>query len=187
MAGVRFVELADDFVDATIVDKPIPAPANPPAAPAAFIDVTDAVVLNNRLIGFQAGLLRDAWRLNRRFSIEPYANAGVYCNIFSRRDVSVTTTTIIQGDDLNTVGNEFLQSETRNRSSVRRDFTEIAFLYEAGLSAVTRLSNCVALRGGYQVLGVNGVGQGIDAAFASGFVDSSLLMHGFFFGLEYQR
>jgi hypothetical protein len=43
------------------------------------------------------------------------------------------------------------------------------------------------MRGGYQVLAVNGIGQGLDAFLAPGFDQSTLVYHGGHFGIEYVR
>lgn len=185
--GMRYIQLDDDFVDFTTVNKPIPVPADPPAAPAAFVDSGRSVLLNNRLFGFQAGAFRDVWRWNRWLTVEPFGNGGVYLNDFKRADVTRSVTTVITGDDLSTAGNEFTQTTTEVNTLTARDFSELAFVGEAGVTGVVRLSRCVALRGGYQILVVDGVGRGIDGFQAPGLNPTTLVYHGGTFGLEYVR
>ncbi|QDT00083.1 BBP7 family outer membrane beta-barrel protein [Adhaeretor mobilis] len=187
-AGFRYVELDEDFRDFTANDIANPAPADPAAAPFATIDNGQDFILENRLIGFQLGGLRDTWQVNSRFTLEPFANAGVYCNMFKRADITRTVTTITAGDDLSTpLVNEFSQSSSESRSTVRRDFAEAAFLGELGLTAQLRINRCLALTSGYQVLFVDGVGEGLDAAFSPDLISTSLVYHGLQFGLEYRR
>jgi hypothetical protein len=186
-AGVRYLQLNEGFVDLTTVDKPIPPPMNPPAAPAAFVDNGRSLFVQNRMIGLQGGAFRDTWRLNRWFSIEPFGNAGVYLNDFRRRSIQQTVTTVIRGDDLSTPGNEFSQVTTVEQTTVTREFTELGFVGEAGITGIWRLTPCVALRGGYQVLAINGVGTGLDAFLAPGLNATTLVYHGGHFGVEYVR
>jgi hypothetical protein len=185
-AGVRYVELDDDFVDFTTVPKPVPAPADPPVA-AAFVDTGSAVFLDNRMIGLQAGAFRDVWRLNRWVTVEPFGNAGVYLNDFKRENVTRTVTTVYNGDDISTPGNEFVQTVSEVQNVSIQEITETAFVGEAGITGILRLNRCVALRAGYQVLAINGVGRGIDAFLAPGLDPATLVYHGGHFGVEYVR
>ncbi|MCA9231726.1 MAG: BBP7 family outer membrane beta-barrel protein [Planctomycetales bacterium] len=185
--GFRYVELDEGFVDARVNDKPIPAPIAVPAAPTAVIDTTVSRLLRNQLIGFQVGGRRDTWHMSNRWSIDSFINAGVYCNKFRRDDITRTDTTIITGDDIDTPENEFSQVTTSVETKVRTSPTEVAFLGEAGVNSTLKITQCVALRAGYQVLAIDGVGQGIDAFFASGLNGNTLLYHGLQFGVEYRR
>ncbi len=187
LAGVRYLELDENFVDFTTVDKPIPAPTDPPAPPTAFVDSGTSRLLENRLIGLQGGAFRDMWRLNRWVTFEPFGNAGVYFNDFKRVNLERTVTTVITGDDLSTPGNEFTQVTQEVQTTTTQEFSELSFVGEAGITGVVRLNRCVALRGGYQVLVVNGVGQGIDAFLAPGLDPTTLVYHGGHFGFEYVR
>ena len=186
-SGFRYVELGEVFDDARINDKPIPAPIAVPAAPVAVVDTIISRQLKNRLIGFQVGARRDAWQLGSRLTFESFANVGVYSNHFRRDDITQIDTTIITGDDIDTPDNEFSQATSTVRTTVRSSPTDIAFLGEAGINSVLKISQCVALRAGYQVLVVDGVGQGIDAFFAPGLNSSTLVYHGLQFGVEYRR
>ena len=185
-AGFRYVEVDEDFIDSTIVDKTPPAPSTPPTV-APFVDLSDAFLVENRLFGFQAGGFRDAWQLNRWITIEPFGNAGVYFNSFKREAFNGATTTTFISDDPLTPDDETDVQVTSTGVGVRRDFSEIAFLGEAGVSGIVRLNRCVALRGGYQVMAIDGVGEGLDAFFNPGLEPTTLVYHGFRFGIEYQR
>jgi len=144
--------------------------------------------LKNRLLGFQLGTRRDTWHLKKWFTLESFANAGIYSNLFRRDNVARSVTTVITGDDLSTPDtNEFSQQVTTVNTKVRGDFTDVAFLAEVGITGVVRIHPCVALRGGYQAMVVDGVGQGIDAFFAGGLNNGTVLYHGLQFGVEYRR
>ena len=189
-SGFRYVQLDEDFIESRIVDKPIPVPVVAPPVGTPFVDLGFHHLLENRLFGFQLGGRRDAWQWGNRFTVSTFANAGVYCNKFSRDDVELTITTIITADDLSTPAvNEFSQTTTTAQTTVRRDFADIAFVGEAGLAAAWRLNQCTAVRAGYQILALDGVGQGLDAFLApnAGLDNSTLVFHGLQFGLEYRR
>ena len=187
-SGVRYFQLDEDIDDFTIVDKVIPVPADPPAAPAAFVDTGTTRVLDNHLIGFQIGGLRDGWQVSNWLSVSGFANAGVYHNEIHRRDTDYNITTVITGDDLATApDNEFSETTTVTSTSVNRTFTEIAFLGEAGVWASAKLTPCLALKSGYQVMFLDGVAQAADAFFSQDFESSSVFYHGWQFGLEYRR
>lgn len=186
-AGFRYVQVDEDFTDALTVGKTVPPPGNPPGI-AAFVDNSQAFILENRLIGFQLGAYRDAWALNKWLTIEPTGNAGVYYNNFKREEIQRTTTTIVTGDDLTTpTVIEGSQVVTVNQFGETRNFSDVSFLGEVGVTAVFRLNRCVAIRGGYQVLVMDGVGEGIDAFFEPGLAGSTVVYHGARFGFEYQR
>jgi hypothetical protein len=186
-AGVRYIELDDDIVDFTRTVQPVPTPSDPPAPPAVFVDAGNSFLLDNRMIGLQGGAFRDMWRLNQWVSIEPFGNAGVYLNDFKRQNISQSYTTVVTGDDISTPENEYTVTTTPSVTATTHEFSELAFVGEAGITGVFRLNRCVALRAGYQVLAVNGVGTGIDAFLSPGFDPTTLVYHGGHFGLEYVR
>ena len=186
-SGFRYIEIDENLSDGTTVDKPIPPPVSGGTPAAGFVDTTNQFLLENRLIGFQLGGRRDSWQLGKWLAIDTYANAGVYCNKFKRDDVTLTTTTIITGEDLDTPETEFDIDTTETRTRVRRDFADVAFAGEAGISGVARLNQCLSLRAGYQVLVVDGMGEALDAFFTPELVTSTVLYHGLQFGLEYRR
>jgi hypothetical protein len=187
-SGLRYVELDEDLQDFTIVDRVIPVPADPPAVPAAFVDTGLAHIIENHMLGFQLGGLRDGWQVGDWLLFSGFANAGVYHNQIKRDDVNLNITTVITGDDLATpVINEFSETTTVTSTTVRREFSDVSFLGEAGASVSLKLTPCLALKSGYQVILIDGVGQGIDAFFSPAYDSSTVLYHGLQFGLEYRR
>ena len=186
-SGVRYLQLDEDLNDFTIVDKVIPVPAAPPAAPAAFVDTGTTHILDNHLIGFQLGGLRDGWQVGNWLSVSGFANAGVYHNEMHRRDTDFNITTVITGDDLATAANEFSETTSVTTTTTNRTFTEIALLGEAGVWASAKLTPCLALKSGYQVMILDGVGQAVDTFFSPDVDSQSVLYHGWQFGFEYRR
>ena len=152
------------------------------------VDTTDIFALKNRLIGFQIGVRRDMWELNRWVSLEALTNFGVYCNKHRQVNIARTTTTTLIPDDPGTPEDESDEIVTTQSTTVKTEFDEIAFLGEASLNAVVRLNECVALRGGYQVLAIDGVAESLDAFFRpTSFASDTLFYHGWQFGIEYRR
>ncbi len=186
-SGFRYLQLDEDFVDLTRADRVLPGPATP-AGTSQTIDQGSNRLLKNRLFGVQIGGRRDAWELGQRVTLQTYANAGMYCNKFRRDDVDLTVTTTITGDDTATADvTELAESSSTFRTSSRNNLTDIAFVGEAGLSAAWRLNQCTAVRAGYQILALDGVADGLTAAFTPGLNSDTLLFHGVQFGLEYRR
>jgi hypothetical protein len=182
-AGVRYFELDEDLVDRHTEIRPLVELED--ATP--YTDTFNALLLDNRMIGLQGGVFRDVWRLNRWVSIEPFGNAGVYLNDFRRRTRTENYVTVIQGDDLTTPENERTEVTNVTRAEFTQEFTELAFVGEAGVTGVLRITPCVALRGGYQVLAVNGVGTAVDGFLNPGLDPDTLVYHGGHFGVEYVR
>jgi hypothetical protein len=149
-AGVRYVELDESLTDVETATADI----------GTFVE--------NRLTGFQVGVQRDAWQLNRWVTIEPFGNIGAYFNDFKREDIDFTASV---------------------QTFEKREYTEIAYLGEAGVTSILRINACLALRGGYQVMAFHGVSNAIDTSLATnnGFDPDQLLFHGARFGIEYQR
>jgi len=188
-AGFRYIQVDEDFTDALTEGKSVPPPSDP-AGTFSFTDTKDIFKLENRLIGVQLGALRDAWALNKWLTIEPFGNGGVYYNNFKREELQDTVNTTIVGQNDGSNGSP-VSSGSTNVNFVQfgtsRDFSDIAFVGEVGVNAVFRVNQCVALRGGYQALVMDGVGEGIDAFFEPGLNGSTVLYHGARFGVEYQR
>lgn len=184
-AGFRYVQVDEDFADSLTQAKTVPAP-NDPALTDAYVDTRDLIKLENRMIGFQLGALRDAWALNKWLTIEPFGNGGVYYNNFKREDLQDTVDTLVTGPDTGTLAPAFTSSSF-TQFGTSNNFSEISFLGEVGVTAVFRLNQCVAIRGGYQALVMDGVGTGLDAYFEPGLNGTTVLYHGARFGLEYQR
>jgi hypothetical protein len=186
-SGVRYMQLDEDLQDFTVVDRVIPAPVPAPLPPVAFIDTGTTHILQNHMIGFQLGGLRDGWQLGTWLSFSGFANAGVYHNDLSRRDIDTTITTVITGDDTDTVASEYNETTSVASTTVRRDFSEVAFLGEAGANVSLKLTPCLALKSGYQVILLDGVGLAGDAFLNPDFDRNTVLLHGLQFGLEYRR
>jgi hypothetical protein len=188
-AGFRYIQSDEDFTDALTEGKSVPPPSDP-AGIFAFTDTKDVFKLENRMIGFQLGALRDAWALNKWLTIEPFGNGGVYYNNFKREELQDTVNTIVTGENDGTNGSPVTSGSTAvnfTQFGNSRNFSDIAFVGEVGITAVFRVNRCVAVRGGYQALVMDGVGEGIDAFFEPGLNGSTVLYHGARFGVEYQR
>lgn len=188
-AGFRYIQSDEDFTDALTEGKSVPPPDDP-AGTASFTDTKDVFKLENRLIGFQVGALRDAWALNKWLTIEPFGNGGVYYNNFKREELQDTLNTTIVGQNDGSAGSPVTAGSTNvnfTQFGTSRDFSDITFVGELGVTAVFRINQCVALRGGYQALVMDGVGTGIDAFFDPGLNGTTVLYHGARFGVEYQR
>lgn len=184
-AGFRYVQADEDFTDALTVGKTVP-PASNPATTLPFTDTKNVWKLENRMIGFQLGALRDAWSLNKWLTIEPFGNGGVYYNNFKREQLQDTTETLVTGaNDVTLAPGSTTSSFTQFGTS--QNFSDISFIGEVGVTAVFRINQCVAIRGGYQALVMDGVGTGLDAYFEPGLNGSTVLYHGARFGIEYQR
>lgn len=184
-AGFRYVQADEDFTDALTVGKTVPPAANP-AVTDVFTDTKDVWKLENRMFGFQLGALRDAWSFNKWLTIEPYGNGGVYYNNFKREQLQDTIDTLVTGPNNVTLA-QATTSSSFTQFGTSQTFSEIAFLGEVGVTAVFRINQCVAIRGGYQALVMDGVGTGLDAYFEPGLNGTSVLYHGARFGFEYQR
>jgi hypothetical protein len=123
--------------------------------------------VENKLIGFQIGLRRELWQFTDWAYVEAFGNGGIYRNRVKRLDRSgaIGATSIVD----------------------QRDYNDVAFVGEASLTAVARLTQCLALRGGYQVLFVDGVTTAQDVFFFGANRTNSLVYHGAHVGLEYRR
>jgi len=145
-------------------------------------------LLENRLFGLQLGGRRDAWQFGERLTLQTYANAGLYINRFRRDDINLTITTTLTGDDTATTDiTELTESSSSLSTTTRTDYNDFAFVGEAGLAAAWRLNHCTAVRLGYQILALDGVGTGLQASFVPGLSTETILFHGLQFGLEYRR
>jgi len=184
-AGFRYVQADEDFTDAWTVAKTVP-PASDPATTLPFTDTKNIWKLENRMFGFQLGALRDAWSLNKWFTIEPYGNGGVYYNNFKREQLQDTIDTLVTGPNSGTLAPGSTTSSF-TQFGTSQTFSDISFIGEVGVTGVVRINQCVAIRGGYQALVMDGVGTGIDAYFEPGLTGETVLYHGARFGIEYQR
>lgn len=185
-AGFRYIQVDEDFTDSLTDGKIVPPPTTP-ADVNTFVDTKDIFKLENRMIGFQVGALRDAWALNKWLTIEPFGNGGIYYNNFKREEINDTVTTIITGVDTGPPVVDGTTNVSYTQFGQTRNFSDLAFVGEVGITGVVRLNQCVAIRGGYQALVMDGIGEGIDAFFEPGLNGSTILYHGARFGVEYQR
>lgn len=183
-SGFRFLQLDEDLIDFTT--EPRAAPVFP--GEETFVDSGNSYLVENQLFGFQLGARRDAWNFGRWLSLESFVNAGVYCNQATREFVDLTVTTTVTPDDPSTVDtNEYNRVSNSFQSTEERRFSEIAFVGEAGLSAVLRINQCLAVRGGYQMLVVDGVSPALFDPTLVGFNGETNFYHGLKLGVEYRR
>lgn len=188
-AGVRYVLFDENVQD--ISTQYVATPLNV-GETAITTQIRNMVEVENNLIGFQIGGRRDLWQVSRKVYLQAYANGGIYCNLIDRIDIddAVTTSTEILADDPGTADvDETGQTRTvttRTGNTVKVERTEAAFVGEASAAIVWKLNRCVALRGGYEMIYLNGIHMG-DDAFMGRTERESTLIHGIFAGLEYRR
>lgn len=128
---------------------------------------------NNHMYGFQLGAEGPIWRPTGRLAIEGFGKAGIFNN---RAD----QTTVYEQP----VGTGFFEGVGS------ADHT--AFMAELGLTAVYHISDCWSLRGGYQVMWLDGVAVAtnqlgaVDMTAATGGIDcgGTVFYHGAMAGLE---
>lgn len=188
-AGIRYFSLDEVVEDRTNQYETMPLLITETSITRSYLTATK---VQNNLIGFQLGMRRDQWRIAPKLYIEGFSNAGIYCNLINRSDVdraTVTTTTVLEDDpeteDVDESGQvQVVQQATGNR--VKTERTEMALAVETSLALVWKMNNCCALRGGYQVLFIDGV-ELADDAFLGSEGSESLLFHGCFAGFEYRR
>ncbi len=189
--GVRFLRGDEKIQDITRRSNTLPLSLGEVAITNNLF--SNAEVENN-LIGFQLGMRRDVWHLSEKLSIHGFSNGGAYCNMIDR-DLSSgqtqTRTELIAVDDPatpdfdETGSTEILTTGTGTR--VKSNRTELSFVGEVSLSLQYKLNQCSALRGGYQVLYINGLEFADDAYLGLAPNSRDLLLHGWFAGFEYRR
>lgn len=186
--GVRYIALAERLNDFLDQQAPPPLPGNPPQGPFVTTDVKNLFDIENNLMGFQVGMLHEAWCVTRRCTIEGFASGGVYYNKINYQNKMGTYTTQQIADNTATAATNETQSNISNNvNNDTSDLSEIAYVGEASISGVCRLNKCWALRGGYQVLWIDHVHLA-DAAFLGNPEQSdSLFMHGWHAGIECRR
>jgi hypothetical protein len=197
--GVRFMRISErlnDFLNQEAPPPlpeqlgPIPTPPVPPLPVLPFVTTTDRINLfkiENNLMGFQLGMLHEAWCINRRCTIEGFANAGVYYNHVNYLNKMGTFTTQVVGDNLDTSDDESQTNFSNTVNNDKRDYSEISYSGEASLSGVCRLNKCWALRGGYQVLWITNVHFADAAYLGSENSGGDMFMHGWHAGIECRR
>jgi hypothetical protein len=188
--GFRYIKVGErlnDFLDEV---APPPLPGNPPAPPNPVIttDLKNLIDIDNNLMGFQVGMLHEAWCVTRRFTVEGFVNGGVYYNKVKYFNRMGTYTTQVGVDNpatpnFNEAGTFFSVAVNDDQS----DLAEIAYTAEASLSGVCRLNKCWALRTGYQILWIKGVHLADDAYLGLNNSSNDLLFHGWHAGFECRR
>jgi hypothetical protein len=184
--GVRYIKLDDELSDFINQDEPFPLPA---PVPEIFTEVDRLNVFDveNNMLGFQVGVKRDLWKLGKMFSVQGYANAGVFHNRIKRSNIMSVETRELVGDDSDTGTFEGRESVTAVFNHEVSDRTEISYLGELSLTGICRLNRCCAMRAGYQILWLNNVHLADDAFLATGVDARSMIFQGWHAGVEYRR
>jgi hypothetical protein len=154
--GVRFVKFDDEIYDYNNQESPPPLPAAG-SLTATEIDTKNFVDIENNMIGFQLGLRRDLWRIGRMFSVQGYANAGVYHNKIKRSNIMTEETLVLVGDDITEDGDQTGVASSLITNHDVSDLTEISYLAEASITGICRLNRSVAMRAGYQIMWINNI------------------------------
>lgn len=184
-AGIRYLRFNDqlsDLIDQEASD-PLPAPA---PGTVTTVDTQNLFDLNNQLIGFQIGLHRDLWQVCRRFTLQGFANSGVYYNRVKRTNLmAVTTRQVIGYDTDDDIAG--ITDVTTSRNNDVAELSDVAYIAEASLTGIWRLNKCVALRGGYQVLWIKGLRLAENGYLGQGLPERQLTFQGWHAGIEYRR
>jgi hypothetical protein len=144
------------------------------------------VDVQNDLLGYQLGS-RINCCVSRRVNVYGGAKFGIYGNNVDYTSRIGTATVAAQV-------NGFYPSMTGQRMDVSRNDTVLATLGELDLGVGIRLTNCWSVNGGYRLIGVSGVATSVGsiaddpAHIAQGhmnYLDDSLLLHGGYFGVNY--
>lgn len=200
-AGLRYLGLdetvTDDNVQFTTGVLPDPVNVGDTIA-SATTQTTNAVDIQNNLIGFQAGVRLDMWRPTRKLHFNGFFSAGAYCNIVDRDRIFQDSSTVTTNERVNVSdGNGGMVEQVNTtvntattRSTISGDGARVAFVTEAALAGTWKMNNCTALRAGYQVMFLSGVELAEDLWIAPPpveAIDDDLFLHGWFAGLEYRR
>ncbi len=184
--GVRYIKFDDEIWDQNeqFVVPPLPA-----AMPETFMTTNTANIfdIENNLIGFQGGVKYDIWQYGRRFSLQGFANGGVYYNKAKWSNLRQTIETQYVGADTDVAGDTGSQTTVNDSDLTIIEQSDIAYVGEASLTAVCRLNKCWACRAGYQVLFIDGLHLASDAYLNSTIDDRSLIFHGWHAGVECRR
>jgi len=173
--GIRYLRLKDTITDVNDQFAPPPAMGDPDVVTT---DIADFIDIKNNLVGFQLGLREDMWHCNDRLSLQGFLNAGVYYNHIQFADRRVTTMTTQTPDDSTTLISSNVSSS---------EPSDIAYVAEASITGICRLNRCWALRGGYQVLWIDGLRLAEDVYLNDRLDRHDLVLHGWHVGLECRR
>lgn len=193
--GVRYINVGERLNDFLDQQAPPPLPVDGgnlptainPIGPITTMDRRNLIDIDNNLMGFQVGMLHEAWCISRRFTIEGFVNAGVYYNNINYFNRMSTTTTQVFADDLSTTVNESRTDVVRSVNNDKSDLSEISYVTEASLSGVCRLNKCWALRGGYQILWIDNVHLADAAFLGNSNSNDDLFFQGWHAGVECRR
>jgi hypothetical protein len=198
--GVRYIRFNDEIVDFENQERQIPLPGpqtgtgntpagvSDPIGPTFETDRLNLYHLDNNLMGFQVGVLKDTLQLSERFAIEGFASAGVYYNRVKYSNVMGIFTTQTFAD--NTRSTTFNDSRVDTSNIVNNDtriISEVSYEAEASLTGVCRLNKCWALRSGYQILWMNHIRTADQAFLGVGDGSQDLIFHGWHAGIECRR
>jgi hypothetical protein len=129
--------------------------------------------VDNRMHGFQIGAEADLWNNGSNFRLESWTKAGIYYDF------------VRHGSQIELPPGNPLFSPVNQRDN------NTAFLGEIGLVGVYQLTDSIALRGGYQLMWLDGVALASDQVPASNFangtgndVHGDVFFHGFLAGVE---
>lgn len=201
-AGFRFIGLDEGIADRNrqFTTGVLPDPVNVgDTVSAATTQTTNSVEIDNTLLGLHGGVRLDMWRPHRKFHVNGFLNAGVFCNLVDR-DRTFQQVDRLETNERVTVPGTGGAADTEQvvntidtvttTSNVSADTTRIAFVTEASLAGEWRLNSCTALRGGYQIMFLSGVelAESLWTAPPPVRPDSDdLFLHGWFAGFEYRR
>ncbi len=184
-AGIRYLRFNDRLSDLIDQEAPDPLPAVDPAT-VTTTDTLNLFDLDNQLVGFQVGMRRDLWQICRRFTLQGYANSGLYYNWVKRTNLRSVSTRQATGYDTD----EDIAASVNVANATNNDvaaLTDVAYMAEASLTGVCRLNKCLALRGGYQLLWIDGLRLAENAYLGEGLPERRLTFQGWHVGLEYRR
>jgi hypothetical protein len=184
-AGIRYMRFRDELTDLT---QQAASPPLPDGDPVTTTDTLNLFDVRNQLIGLQIGARRDLWQICQRFTLQGFINSGVYYNNAQRFNRMALTTTERIPDNLVTADiNEARTAVSTASNAVSSQVSNVAYAAEASLTGVCRLNKCVALRGGYQFLWVQGVRMAENAYLGSDLPERQLTFQGWHVGVEYRR
>ena len=161
--GFRWIQLQDEYVgSATTI----------PGTPWNSSPVNARSLTCNELFGAQIGGVGRIYDRCCRFHLDVFLKAGIYGND-ALRQADGTVGTVLSG-------------------SYHVDRANVAFVGEAGIIAAYDLTCHLSVRGGYQVMWMDGIALAPDQGpninnFISAIDHNSLLIDGFFAGLEFRR
>lgn len=139
LMGIRYAIIDERFIYNTSVEAHVDPLTTDPRGPGFFNNVTKT---SNDLVGFQLG--GDAWAcLLPGLTAGGEVKAGIYGNAARQR------TYIVFGDDAPT-----------GSTSETVESNRAAFLAEAGANVVYQLTPAWSIRGGYQVMFIDGIALG---------------------------